>query len=386
MSRLLGFFKSSCVCWAIYLIFLIGGIVLSSRVSWAGSSSTNLSEKLLAMDYNNVVFATTHNSYAVFGIIGAANQFKSIQKSLEQGVRSLMLDVHFSDDTKSNIALCHVDCKAGYVEVDEPLETIANFLDKYPLNVITIIWETVCTNDIDCMSLKHKLYDVIEHSRLANMLYAPEHSESPWYTLGEMVHKNEKIVQFSETGPFEQPWDLNMWDYVIETPYNNKGKDDLDAKCTFNRGTPDKPGKLFLNNHFTSMGLIPIPSLTMIYNTDPYMYDRIIRCQQELGKHTTNFVAVDHWSYSDVIKTVACLNGEANVQTCQSGDMDRNLRTIAIFLIGGCIGILVLYSGMEIYHILTNTKPHVAGPIKIESQPLLRGVSMVPIDGWDDGS
>ena len=124
----------------------------------------------------------------------------------------------------------------------------------------------------------------------------------------------------------------------------------------------------------------------MIYNTDPYMYDRIIRCQQELGKHTTNFVAVDHWSYSDVIKTVACLNGEANVQTCQSGDMDRNLRTIAIFLIGGCIGILVLYSGMEIYHILTNTKPHVAGPIKIESQPLLRGVSMVPIDGWDDGS
>ena len=331
-----------------------------------------------------MAYATTHNSYAVVGIITAANHFKSIQKSLEQGVRALMLDVHFSDDTNSKIALCHADCSAGAVEVGEVFDTIATFLGKYPANVITIIWETTCTGDEECTSLKHMLYTVVGRSRLANLLYAPEHLESPnllnsWPTLREMVDSNQTVVQFFDRGPFERPWDLKMWDHVIETPYDNKDKDDLGAECTFNRGTPDKPGKLFLNNHFTLRGLVPVPATTVGYNTNPYMYDRIRRCEQELGKTTTNFIAVDHWWYSDVVKTAACLNGEDAVQTCQATDTWRTLSAVAIPLIGGFVGILVAYIGVELYNRLSTQKPPIADPIKIEAYPLLRGVSMSSI-------
>lgn len=380
MSVFRKFISYSCLFCVLLLTFLIGGIVLASNASWFWSSSTtsnqSLSENLLAMKYNQVVYATTHNSYAVVGIIAAANQFGSIQKSLEQGVRALMLDVHFSDETKSKIALCHADCRAGTVDVEETFDTIATFLDNYPVNVITIIWETTCTDDEDCTSLKHMLYDVIGYSRLANMLYAPEHRGGPWPTLREMVHNNEKIVQFFDRGPFDRPWDLHMRQHVIETPFDNKNKNDLDAACRFGRGTPDNPEKLFLNNHFTLMGLIPVPATTVSYNTNPYMYDRIIRCQQEVGKITTNFVAVDHWSYSDVIKTVACLNREDNVQTCQSADMGRTLSTATISFIGGCIGILALYGFVGLCRILSTQKSLGAVPIKVETYPLLRDVSM----------
>ena len=328
------------------------------------------------MNYNKVVYATTHNSYAVVGTMVAANHFKSIQQSLEQGVRALMLDVHFSDDTKSKIALCHADCSTGAVEVDAIFDTIATFIDNYPENVLTIIWETTCTGEEDCTALKHMLYNVVGQSRLANMLYAPERLGSPWHTLREMVDKNKKIVQFFDRGPFERQWDLNMWDHFIETPYDNKDKKDLDVECTFFRGTPDNQEKLFLNNHVTLMGLVPMPLITVEYNTNPYMYDRIIRCQRELGKTVTNFIVVDHWWYSDVIETVACLNGEDDVRTCQSADMIRNIKNVTIFLLGGCIGILVIYCGVELYYRLLKQKPPAASPVKIESHPLLHGVSM----------
>jgi hypothetical protein len=360
---------------------------LAFRVSlfWSSSATPNkfISEHLLAMNYSKVAYATTHNSYAVVGKITASNHFKSIQESLEKGIRALMIDVHFSDDTKSKIALCHADCSMGTVRVDTTLDTIATFLDNHPVNVITIIWEVTCTGDEDCTSLKRMLYYTIEQSRLANMLYAPERRESPWPTLQKMVDQNEKIVQFFDRGPFERPWDLKMWDHVIENPYNNLNKNDLDEKCTFNRGGPDSPEKLFLNNHFTLMGLVPMPWTTIQYNTNPYMYNRMIRCQQELGKNTTNFISVDHWWYSDVIRTVACLNGEDTVQTCQTTDTDRTLFVAATSLVGIVLGIMYMYWAIRLYSMIPRQKPPVVDPTKTEEYSLLREVSMGSIDGGD---
>ena len=140
--------------------------------------------------------------------VAAANQFGTLKMSLEGGVRPLMLDVHFLEDTKTEISLCHASCKAGAVKIETTFDTIYGFLDIYPDNVITIIWEMTCDGEADCIVLKRMLYDGSEQSRLANILYEPLQTGDPWPTLREMIQNNQKIVQFFERGPFERPWDL----------------------------------------------------------------------------------------------------------------------------------------------------------------------------------
>ena len=354
----------TCRCWCshhfLFILILVcwgGGILLASKVFSLASLYSYidpyLSEKLLAMRYNQVVFATSHNSYAVFGTVTGGNQFASIQASLNQGVRALMLDVHWSDETKSNVSLCHVDCKQGSIEIDEIFDILVTFLYNHPVNVVTIIWETMCSKEqSDCDAIKLKVYDIIEQSKLANMLYVPETGLGDgfaWPLIQEMIDKNQKIVLFFDKGSFDRPSHIKLWDHVIETPFDNNDKNDLDAKCIFNRGSPDEPQKMLLNNHFTRLGLIPFSAALMEYNANPYMYDRINRCQYELGKPTTNFIVVDHWFYSSVINTAACFNGQHEVQTCESLDIGRILSMFMVSFLGGSIGSLVVYGCLTLY-------------------------------------
>ena len=317
------------------------------------------------MKYNQVVFPTTHNSYALLGEVTAGNQFASIQTSLNQGVRALMLDVHWSSEDKSNVCLCHDNCRQGSVQIDEILDTVATFLDNHPVNVITIIWEIICTKDQeDCDAIKHMVYNIIEQSKLASMLYVPKNaslgdgltpadanlsSVFAWPLLQEMVDSNEKIVLFFDKGSFDRPSHLKLWDHVIETPFENKDKNDLDAECKFHRGSPDAPGKMLLNNHFTRLGLLPLSAALIEYNVNPYMYNRMLRCQHELGKPITNFIVVDHWWYSSVINTAACFNGEHEVQTCESLDIVRIRSMVMVSILGGGIGILTMYGCLRLY-------------------------------------
>jgi hypothetical protein len=369
--------ESWCFCLAL-IIFLLGGTILASTTPWIGAvaaGNPNLSDKLLAKNYSDVAFATTHNSFAIFGSVVQGNQFKSIEQSLELGVRALMLDVHFSDDTKTQVLLCHNDCGQGSVKVDTVFDTIATFIDKYPKNVISLLWQVECDggeDGDDCLKLKQLLYTVVEQSRLADMLYTPK---SHWETLGEMIGRNEKIVQFSESGPFGRPWDLNLWEYVVETPWDNPGQAGLDATCEFGRGASGSSNKMFLNNHFTALGSIPTPLITIGYNTNPYMYERVIRCQNELGKATTNFLAVDHWWYSGVIATVSCLNNEEDLQTCESVDTWRAISIAAISILGGAVAILAIYFIVRIYRKISNQTP-----THPDKDALLGGVRIEPDD------
>lgn len=297
-------------------------------------SDPNMSEDMLRIRYNKAVYASTHNSYAIFPTVKAANQWEGIYESLAYGVRALMLDVHFRDNTKSSVALCHGPCEAGSVEINEVFNEIADFLVRYPTNVITIIWETPFgLTEADQLLIRNLLYSIIENSRLAHMLYEHPGVHATWPKLGEMVDTGKKLVQFFDRGPFNRPWDLNMWTYVIETPYDNKKTKDLNAQCVFNRGQPDTDEKLFLNNHFTLQGLVS-PTATSAYNYNPYLYNRIIRCEQELNKKT-NFVCVDHWHASDVARAVYCLSttNQTIQEMCQQKNEYDTMRIVGITLI-----------------------------------------------------
>lgn len=366
-------------------IVVVAGTVLASFVAAAAARGAehppSLTSALQVLRYNEVVYATTHNSYAVIGELAAGNQFRSVADSLENGVRALMLDAHFTDDTKSAVALCHGDCKLGAVNLGQVLETIAAFLDRHPLNVITIIWETTCAPTSDCAVLKGLLYTAFEQSRLAGLLYAPAHTGGPWPTLYEMLQTRQKIVQFFDNAPFERPWDLEMWDNVIETGYSSEDKSDLEKACAFNRGKPDRPGKLFLNNHFTLRGLVPLPLATAGYNTNPFMFNRVTRCQRELGKPITNFIAVDHVGYSAVVETAACLNGERNAATCAGKDNSQTIRVAAVTLLGVFCSLLAVAIAVLLWNRLVSRKARVPAHVDQAdaAEPLLdAGQSGVP--------
>lgn len=389
----------SCFCVALLVASAVGVVVASkvfSMVSPLAPARPYLTEKLLGTKYNNVVFATTHNSYAVFGQFSAANHFGSIQNSLDQGVRALMLDVHWSDHTSDGIAICHSRCSQGSVRVDEILGLIATFLDNHPVNVITIMWEIVCSKQQeDCDALKHAVYRIIERSQLADMLYVPTNASPAdgltptrvalgdrWPTLQKMVDNNERIVMFfdksSDKSSFDRPSHLELWDHVIETSYSNNDHNALDAECKFHRGSPDNPGKMLLNNHFTHLGLLPVSLITMGYNTNPYMYNRMVRCQHELGKPITNFISVDHWWYSDVVNTAACLNGEHDAETCKSGNTVRTVFKVAISIMGGGIGILAIHVCLKLYRRLSNTGEILLGHRFMQEVPTAAGPESDP--------
>lgn len=316
-------------------VFLL--VVLDQIIGYVNIKDQRLDMMPLKLKYNMVSYATTHNSYAVLsdGII-ASNQRIGIAQSLKSGIRALMLDLHFTDNSNSSIALCHGDCSIGSVNIELVLEIIANFLDEYPQNIITILWETTCK--VNCKELKHMLYSMVEKSRLTKTLYVPSSISTTWPTLGEMVQDNTKIVQFFDNPPHDIGWDIPMWENIVDTPYDNKNKNNLDTICTFSRGSPSN--SLFLINHFTLLGL-SLPILTTSYNNNPYLYNRITRCMRELDKFP-NFIAVDFFSFSDVIKTVNCMNSNTDTvkRSCS------HVQQAQSFVIGGVSILLISVLGM----------------------------------------
>lgn len=361
-----------CVWYVVLAIGMIVGIVLTvyaaenlryyvklktrnDLVFSQALSDQNMPAEILDKTYNTVAFATTHNSFAVIGVVGAANQWRGIKQSLESGVRALMLDVYFSDDRKSNLVLCHAECAVGAVEIEPVFIVIADFLDKYPRNVISILWETQQGLSVaDQALLKDLLYVMTENSRLGTMLFRPSGSPIVWPTLLDMVQDGHNVVQFFDRGPYGKPWDLDYYQQIIETPFGAELKEDLDKPCRFNRGTPDYPGKLFLNNHFTFLGL-SLPVLTESYNYNPYLYERVTRCEEELGKTTTNFVAVDQWSYSDVVRTVYCLNSKDTTKKmmCQRKNKFKTVQVVGIALV---VGFSVVFCCLILFYKPRQTK------------------------------
>lgn len=306
-------------------------------------------ETLTTAKYNDVIYAATHNSYAVAGHgFLFPNQGIDIMNSLRLGVRGLMLDVHWKDSSKTGIALCHRDCAYGLVEIDSVFETITDFLSLYPVNVITILWEIDCVTLHDCIDIKEMWYTVIENSSIIRLSYIPVtynlsmikssyipdriYSKIEWPTIGEMVENQVNVVHFSGRNPFNRLYDLSMWNNFVETTFDNFNEHTLDAPCELTARGIDRDNLLIVN-HITYMGMIS-PFVIRHYNTNPYLYNRIVRCEIELNR-TANFVVVDHLSHSDLMQVVTCMNsGDALKNTSCENVHDRNaLPEISILLL-----------------------------------------------------
>ena len=218
-------------------------------------ATCNGAAELCARTYDRVTVPMTHNamSNADEGW-SPPNQTHGLARQLADGVRGMMLDLHYYDAEANENAAGHIDgktrrrsglpvsraCALGHTRLLDGLCAITKFLDENPGEVFSVIFENDVTDaDTD---------EVLRASGLAD--YAYTHAKgAPWPTLRELIDTDKRVVVFLEQGGgtpayLHRAYADEMWD----TPYSFAKKEDF--SCALGRGS--KSNALFLVNHWLS--------------------------------------------------------------------------------------------------------------------------------------
>jgi hypothetical protein len=247
--------------------------------------------------FDEVAYATTHNamSNAEEGWLGP-NQRYSITSQLDDGIRAQMLDTWYFD---LQPVLCHggdvFPCNVtGMKPLADGLAEIADFLDRRPNEVVSIIFESYITEaDTEAAFIA---------ADLSRYVYVQPLGE-PWPTLRELIESDTRLVVLTDDGGASLPWHHYVWDYAWETHFSFQSPDQL--SCDRNRGSAGND--LFILNHFLT-NLIGSVALAEQVNHNPLFADRAQQCAQE-GGQIPNFVTVDFYDIGDVFDVVDHLNG-----------------------------------------------------------------------------
>jgi hypothetical protein len=252
----------------------------------------------------------THNAMSSpddgFGI---PNQGHGLARQLADGVRGMMLDLHYFDpatgltdqgrldgpSAMDQVYLCHGPCAFGKIRLLDGLCELTRFLDENPGEVLSIIFETY-VSDADTAA-------VLQAAGLSEYAYAHP-AGAPWPTLREMIDTGKRLVVFLEKGGGDPPYLMpayqgNVWD----TPYEFKTQ--ADFTCALGRGVAGSP--LFLINHWLSDPLSDVKYAREV-NVASVLGARVDDCTAQAGRPPT-FVAVDFYDVGDLFAVVRKTNG-----------------------------------------------------------------------------
>jgi hypothetical protein len=278
--------------------------------STAVPATCNGAAELCARTYDKATTPMTHNamSNADDGF-NSPNQSHTLARQLADGVRGMMLDLHYYDvETNENaldhlegktavdqVYLCHTSCALGHTRLLDQLCAITSFLDQNPGEIFSVIFE----NDVKDADTD----EVLRASGLAD--YAYVHAKgAPWPTLRELIDSNKRVVVFLEQGGgtpayLHRAYADEMWD----TPYSFAKKEDF--SCALGRGS--KSNALFLVNHWLSNPFGDI-GFARDVNTTAVLGGRVTQCASEAGRAPT-FVSVDFYDVGDLFGVVRRANG-----------------------------------------------------------------------------
>lgn len=320
------------VCYAAYVVgelLLLPECVRSLQLAPAVSPlACNGNVSLCSRRYSQVSFACMHNAYSTTQDGMPMAQHRGCMRSaLMHGIRAFMLDVHLTSDDK--LKLCHVSCAAGAVSLAQTLDTLREFLELNPREVVTVIWEVGFDTRFDGgrnvpkpveAVFENMLKAAYEEAALGAYLF--EFRYSTWPSLWHMILENTRLVTFSSmNSSAEMPWNLHYPRYIVQTPWDSADAQELRAHCSLpGLATYTPRHSLVVINHFTTLGAAGVNSATVSVlveglgidalrgiNRFSFMHERIISCSKCLGIFP-NFIAVDFWMSSDVMDVVAILN------------------------------------------------------------------------------
>jgi hypothetical protein len=261
-----------------------------------GSATTcNGHSELCDRRYDEVAFPMTHNSFAIisegFRPGANANQSRTIQQQLRDGIRVFMLNTYQYGDV---VMMCHGSCMLGMTPHQDTLRIFESFLEAHPQEVITIIYEDFITQD--------SIEAEFENAGLLDYVYTQDMNK-PWPTLGEMVTANDRLVVMAENrGGGRLPWYHDAWQLMWDTPYGSRN-----FSCELNRGS--RGNSLFLMNHWANTHLsLPSASNASVVNQESVLMSRANQCAWEAGR-IPNFVAVDFYDRGGIFEVVDQLNG-----------------------------------------------------------------------------
>lgn len=246
--------------------------------------------------FNEVAYLTTHNAFnAEEDGFTFPNHTYGITRQLNDGVRGLMLDVY---DENGVATVYHGFTFLGTATLESNLIEVKEFLDANPNEIVTIIFE--CYADFTLVNA------AFQNSGVATYLHA-QPIDIAWPTLQEMVESNKRLVVLSECqdAPIDAEWYHYVWDYCVETPFDNNSNGDF--TCEFNRG--NEANDLFILNHFATDPNVGIgsTSLSAAANEFDFFYNRALECETELGKFP-NFPTIDFHELGEPFRVVDSLN------------------------------------------------------------------------------
>ncbi|ORX47480.1 PLC-like phosphodiesterase [Hesseltinella vesiculosa] len=297
-------------------------LILGTLVFATGSlaqQACNGYAQLCSVPYNQVTTVVTHNSYANFAS-PAANQACSITTQLDDGIRGLKLSaVVPTNSTMSNpvtdIHLCHTSCSlldAG--TATDTLTTVASWLKANPNEVLTIMW-----NNPNNVAFQDSDFNAIyQAAGLTDYVYTQPTGNNTWPTLQQLISSGKRVVTFADLGTDSSSvsWLLPEFNYVFETPYDNRNESAFSSACVIDRPVnPSSPNSMmYVMNHFL-YGTLTLGNLSVelpqkgtanITNAQSLL-TQANACRSAFGRYPT-FLEVDFYNLGNTLSIAAQLN------------------------------------------------------------------------------
>ncbi len=320
---------------AVVVIASAGSENAKPRVK-AGITSCNGMKELCGRRVSEVLFPGTHNSMSAADSPGwlFANQRRDIPHQLEDGIRLFLIDAHWGvrqrDGTvrtdlpaegtnrnrvgkalgspkaigtaerlvgrvglgnlkgKREVWLCHSLCELGATKMSVGLADYKKFLDAHTDQLLVLFIEP----SVPSWAIKRELVNAGLFDRVAALA-----RDKPMPTLGSLLRRGKQLVVLGERDTGTEPWYLDGFSYVQDTPLNA-------TSCKKNRGDPTSP--LFMVNHWID-GFPPRPSLNKPVETHARLLERIERCARTRGVRPA-LVAVDHYNLGAIVQVARELN------------------------------------------------------------------------------
>jgi hypothetical protein len=308
----------------------------------AAGSSCNGSAELCGRRLDNVAFPGTHNSFAASDEPGwyFANQTYPISRQLQDGIRALLIDVHFGvyDPTSGRVRtdltaegsdrnkvakqvpgqalrvadrvaggvglralhgtpqpyLCHTLCELGAEPLDRELGVIRSFLERHPGLILIVIVE-----DYVPPATIAKAFESADLTRYVVTL----ERHPPLPTLGELIARGRRLLVFAEEKGGSPAWYMPAFSFIQDTPLGALHPGQL--SCNRYRGAQADP--LLLINHWIPP-FPPSPTLNGLIGRASFLRERATRCRKERDRKGA-IIAVDFYERTSVVEVAKELNG-----------------------------------------------------------------------------